>query len=260
MIFASDLDRTLIYSDKFLKEFSGQVVAVETGRYNSYMTRLAGELLKKIASRAVFVPCTTRTVEQYLRIEYFQSEVMPRYAITSNGANLLVDGVVDTSYRENIARVLLHDCMPGEDILKEFDKLSSNEWAQPMRQADGVFHYCVVHREKLPHRELASFSKWARQQKWDVSIQGRKLYLVPRVVNKWSALQRVAEIIEDDRVITAGDSLLDLPLIQGAFYAISPAHGELYEQFGRPRENWVFTKSSGILAGEEILELIMQLF
>lgn len=256
MIFASDLDRTIIYSDKFIKEFSGPIREVETGSYKSYMTAPAAELVKKIACSAVFIPCTTRTVEQYRRVEFLQKEVAPKYAITTNGANILVEGVLDAAHREKIARSLANECMAGEDMLGEFSKLSCDKWARPMRNADGVFHYCVVEREKVPLQELASFSSWAREQKWEVSLQGRKLYLVPGVINKWSALKRVAEITGEHRIIAAGDSLLDLPLIKGADFAVSPAHGELYEQFGGPQNNWMFTQSSGILAGEEILRVV----
>jgi len=256
MIFASDLDRTMIYSARFLNDYSGRVKAVETGRYYSYMTELAAELLKRIAGKALFVPCTTRTVEQYRRVEFFQKELKPEYAIASNGANLLVNGVLDTAYRENILALLKSNCAAGRDILKEFNRLEGDGWVQPMRQADGVFHYCLIDRERAPVQELASFSVWANQQRWNVSIQGRKLYLVPQVINKWAALTRVMEITGDNKVVAAGDSLLDLPLMQGANYALSPAHGELYEQFGVTDSNWRFTETSGLPAGEEILKIV----
>ncbi|SFG14076.1 hypothetical protein SAMN05660649_00842 [Desulfotomaculum arcticum] len=262
MIFASDLDRTLIYSDKFTRNFSGQVVAVETGKYSSYMTKTAAALLKSIAGKAFFVPCTTRTIEQYLRIGFFQSEVVPKYAIVSNGANLLVDGAVDITYHNDVLQTLQRECLAGQDILTEFSRLEAGEWAQPMRNADGVFYYCLIDRSKTPLTELAAFSNWARDQKWVVSIQGRKLYLTPEVINKWVALRKVSELTGDDYVVACGDSLLDLPLIRGADLALSPAHGELFEQFGdapaRLQGNWLFTAASGILAGEELLKTIQE--
>ncbi|ABO48891.1 conserved hypothetical protein [Desulforamulus reducens MI-1] len=257
MIFASDLDRTLIYSGKFLTEFQGKVKAVETGKYYSYMTERAAELLKQVAARITFVPCTTRTIEQYRRIQFFQGEIVPQFAIVSNGANILLEGTEDSTYRNHITRILANECLAGDEILKEINKLLSAKWAQPMRQADGVFHYCIIDRDKAPLEELIAFSQWASTQKWNVSIQGRKLYLVPLVINKWSALERVASIIGDTRVFAAGDSLLDLPLMQGAHYAVSPAHGELYEQFSELGK-WTFTETSGIRAGEQILEMVLE--
>lgn len=279
MIFASDLDRTLIYSSKFIDDYPSPVKAVETGDYYSYMTATAAELLKDLAGKVLFVPCTTRTVEQYRRIGFLQNEVPCRYAVTSNGANLLVNGVPDAVYRAGIMRDMTGECASGPDILKGFGRLSgAGLWNAPMRHADEAFYYCIVERDKIPLQELADFSNWAGGKNWRVSLQGRKLYLVPRVVNKWSALQRVAQMTGGNhRVVAAGDSLLDLPLVQGADYAISPAHGELYEQYSVSRRcayndgqsnpkhglykqaQWVFTKSTGIAAGEEIIRTVLQL-
>jgi len=66
----------------------------------------------------------------------------------------------------------------------------------------------------------------------------------------------MVEITGEDRIISVGDSLLDLPLLLEAEYAISTAHGELYEQFANSG-HWKFTEVSGIGAGEEILELAL---
>ncbi|MEG6521999.1 HAD family hydrolase [Desulfotomaculum sp. 1211_IL3151] len=255
MIFASDLDRTIIYSDKFLRDFSGEVVAVEYGKYNSYMTKPASQLLKIINREITFVPCTTRTIEQYQRIQFFQREVTPKYAVVSNGANLLVDGNLDLDYQKSIAQALVNNCLASEDILKEFDKLNCGNWTQPMRHADGVFHYCIIERDKAPWQELNFFKKWAEDQRWEMSIQGRKLYLVPCVINKGAALRIISERIGEAAIFSAGDSLLDIPLIKEAQYRISPAHGELFEQCSSEKE-WKFTKASGILAGEEILQQV----
>lgn len=277
MIFASDLDRTLIYSSKFISDYPSPVKAVETGDYYSYMSAAAAELLKDLAGKLLFVPCTTRTVEQYRRIGFLHRELPCRYAVTSNGANILVDGVPDAAYRAGIMRDMARECAAGPDILKGFGRLSGAGWSGPMRHADEAFYYCIVERDKVPLQELAEFSNWAGKQNWHVSLQGRKLYLVPRVVNKWSALQRVARMAGDHRVVAAGDSLLDLPLVQGADYAISPAHGELYEQYNGVSQycahesrqlhlqhhpyrqaHWIFTKSSGIAAGEEIIKTVLR--
>ncbi|MGI6647670.1 MAG: hypothetical protein ACOX5W_01015 [Bacillota bacterium] len=260
MIFASDLDRTLIYSEKFLQGYVGQVRAVESGQYNSYMTQRATGLLRQIARCLLFIPCTTRTIEQYQRIQFFQTEVIPRYALASNGANLLVEGAVDRVFQKSIFHTLANECLAGPEIIKEFGRLASAEWTQPLREADGVFYYCVIDRTKAPRQELARFRDWARKQNWELSIQGRKLYLVPAVINKGTALKRMAEITGDDRIISVGDSLLDLPLLLEAEYAISPAHGELYEELYEQFANsgrWKFTEVSGIGAGEEILELAL---
>src|SRR4051794_41187319 len=104
MIFASDLDRTLIYSSKFFDpkqtELSVRNVEVYNGREISYMTEKAIQLLKELSEQMMFIPVTTRTVEQYSRISLFQEEIRPAYAITCNGGVVLKDGQVDRYWEE----------------------------------------------------------------------------------------------------------------------------------------------------------------
>lgn len=76
-MFASDLDRTLIYSNKALADFgqSGEdLIGVERkdGREIAFMTQEARSLLKEISAQMLFVPVTTRTYEQYKRIFIFR--------------------------------------------------------------------------------------------------------------------------------------------------------------------------------------------
>lgn len=99
MIYASDLDRTLIYSLSAIgvpEDTPGLVPAeVVDGRTVSYISQQALATLKELAAKIVFMPVTTRTIAQYRRINLFQETVIPDYAITSNGGNILVNGVVD---------------------------------------------------------------------------------------------------------------------------------------------------------------------
>lgn len=257
MIFASDLDQTLIYSEKFLEDVSCQVNLVEWGKHRSYMTVPSVELLRQIARSITFVPCTTRSIEQYCRIQLFQRNIVPRYAVVSNGANLIIDGVLDIGYQAEVTRMIAAECMAPGDMLREFSKIVSAEWASPMRQADGVIHYCIINRRKVPLGVVQAFARWAERNRWVVTVQERKLYLIPYPVNKWAALQRIIKLTDDDRVIAAGDSLLDLSLLMGAGCALVPSHGELYLQYDGQKAGWDFTKARGINAGEELLRSVL---
>ena len=91
-----DLDRTMIYSRNALgAAFEDAVSCVEIYQDAplSFMSIDAAESLRSLAAAALVVPTTTRTIEQFQRI------ALPgapwRYAIPSNGGNILVDGVPD---------------------------------------------------------------------------------------------------------------------------------------------------------------------
>lgn len=257
MIFASDLDRTIIYSDKFIKDFPGSVWVVERGKYNSYMTERAAKILKDISRMVIFVPCTTRTIEQYQRIQFFQQECIPKYAVVSNGGNLIIDGIINNDYRKDVKKKLYHGCLSYHDLLQEFYKLSPDKWANSLRNADGLFYYSIVDRSKIPVSELTCFADWALSNNWEISLQGRKLYLVPKVINKGVAIEKILELTGTNIIISAGDSFLDLPMLRRANYAICPAHGELYENRYSLKLDFNFLNTSGILASEKILEKVM---
>lgn len=263
MIFASDLDQTLIYSPKSFRLVAGQAVIevspieMYEGRQISFMAERAIGKLQKIAANSVFVPTTTRTIEQYKRISLFHEKIIPRHSVVSNGGNILINGAVDGDWQRKIKFDLKQRCLSLEDMLVSFTELHHESWANSIRMADGLFYYCVVEREEVPLKELADFSSWAEGQNWKVSLQGRKLYLVPKVVNKWTAVAYLREMLQEKTVAAAGDSLLDLCMLEQADYAIAPCHGELWERYSSGQlemNNVKFTKQAGIVAADDILD------
>jgi hypothetical protein len=92
MMFASDLDRTLIYSKRAVQEFLGDIsdlkqVEIKGDKALSFMTFQAYELLWDIATRTLFVPITTRSNEQFNRLSLL-GEIPHLYTVTANGAHL----------------------------------------------------------------------------------------------------------------------------------------------------------------------------
>ena len=262
MKFASDLDQTLIYSPRSFSLEMGQTmvgispIEMKEGRNISFMANRAMASLQQIAANDLFVPATTRTIAQYKRISLFQEKIVPTYSVVSNGGNVLINGAVDLDWQRQVQLKLEQQCLCKEKILASFQELHHDSWANSIGVADNLFYYCVVQREKVPLQELAEFSLWAEGQNWQVSLQGRKLYLVPLVVNKWAGVAYVRSLMKKRKVVAAGDSLLDLCLLEQADYAIAPCHGELWRDYSSGKlllERVQFTKQAGILAADEIL-------
>lgn len=268
MLFASDLDQTLIYSHKTFinKEIDEQLRPVEwlDDRFISFMTQNALSALKEIARRILFVPVTTRTKLQYQRINFLAYDITHRYAVTSNGGKIFSKGRED----EDWAQLVLAGkakCLAVEDLLHKFEEIVHSSWVikDSGKLADDLFYYCLIEREKIPVTELAAFKLWANKNNWELSMQGRKLYLVPLQVNKKAAIQYIKEKEGMNCVVAAGDSLLDLEMLKAADLAFAPAHGELYSHYlqgisGLEKIN--FTQKSGIEAAEEILESVTRSF
>lgn len=266
MLFASDLDQTLIYSAKSFgdQNMRSQVEPVELldDRFISYMTKPALSKLKEITSKTFFVPVTTRTKLQYQRVNFQGHEIAHQYAVTSNGGTVFNEGIEDLDWTQQVLEGK-DKCLASQDLIKMFDEIRHPSWVigDSGKLADDLFYYCLIEREKVPHLELKDFKIKARENNWELSVQGRKLYLVPKNVNKKAAIQYIRQKESNNLVVAAGDSLLDLDMLNAADLAIAPSHGELhtlYIQGGSDIENIKFTKKNGIEAAEEILDYVSE--
>ena len=265
MLFASDLDQTLIYSHKtpISKEIDEQIRPVERldDRFISYMTQRALCKLNEVSKRVVFVPVTTRTKLQYQRINFLDYDITHQYAVTSNGGKIFSEGVEDKDWSQLVLEGR-DNCLAAWDLIEKFDKISHPSWVikDSGKLADDLFYYCLIDRDNIPVTELGAFKIWASENNWELSVQGRKLYLVPLNVNKKAAIHYIQEKEGISRVVAAGDSLLDLEMLKAADLALAPAHGELYSLYlqGTPGlEKIRFTQKSGIEAAEEILNVVV---
>ncbi|MEN8907102.1 MAG: HAD family hydrolase [Clostridiales bacterium] len=265
MILASDLDRTLIYSKRFINEkinIKSELVLIEKKEdiEISYITKTSIELLKKIIENIIFIPATTRTVEQYQRISLAKENIIPKYAIVSNGGNILENGKLNEEWNDTIKNQLNKNSTNYEDVKRKFSEISNKNWLLRSYTADNLFLYYIVDQEKIPMDKIYDFEIWLKENRWTLSMQGRKLYLIPDCVDKWKAINFICEKENDYEVIAAGDSLLDLKMLNKSKYAISPSHGEIKSRVfrGKKEQNSiVFTKRSGFYAADDImLEII----
>ncbi|MET3172467.1 UNVERIFIED_ORG: hydroxymethylpyrimidine pyrophosphatase-like HAD family hydrolase [Arthrobacter sp. UYCu721] len=255
---ACDLDRTLIYSTNSMdlqcsdSSAPALVVAeVYEGAPLSFMTRAAWNILERLVQEAIFVPVTTRTVQQFRRVNIPGRN--RGYAVTTNGAVLLHDGIPDPEWTEIIQDSVKVNCAPLQEV---HDRLLGP--AKPPailrgRVAEDTFVYSIVNREELSADYLEELSGWCQERGWTTSLQGRKLYCVPSPVTKEAALAEIRRRQPVDVLLAAGDSRLDAGMLQLSEIAIRPAHGELHQDAFQLAHLRV-TSVPGILAGEEILQ------
>ncbi|MFF6999104.1 HAD family hydrolase [Streptomyces sp. NPDC008313] len=257
VLVASDLDRTLIYSAAALALTMSDAeaprllcVEVYQGRPLSYMTETAAGLLTDLGGTALFVPTTTRTREQYHRISL--PGPLPKYAICANGGHLLVDGVSDPRWQARVAARLADECAPLDEIRAHLAASADPAWVRKQRVAEDLFAYLVVERELLPGEWVKDLAVWADHRGWTVSLQGRKLYAVPRPLTKSAAMREIARRTGAGLTLAAGDSLLDSDLLLAADRGWRPGHGELAES-GWTGPTTTALPERGVLAGERIV-------
>jgi hypothetical protein len=258
---ASDLDRTLIYSSAALAltmpdEHAPRLLCVEVHEAKplSYMTETAGRLLVELADTVRFVPVTTRTRKQYRRISLPCRQ--PRYAVCANGGHLLVDGRTDHDWNAEMRRRLADGSAPLDEVRAHLAATADPEWLRKERVAEDLFAYLVVDRDRLPAGWVKDLAEWAEPRGWKVSLQGRKIYAVPKPLSKSAALAEVVRRTGVEQVLAAGDSLLDVDLLEAADIGWTPGHGELADT-GWTAPHVGAIGSAGVAAGEEILRRML---
>lgn len=256
-VVASDLDRTLIYSAAALALTMPDAraprllcVEVHESRPLSYMTETAAQLLTDLGDEAVFVPTTTRTRKQYQRINLPGPQ--PTYAICANGGHILVDGETDRDWHARVLARLADECAPLSEVQEHLLRTADPVWVRKHRVAEDLFAYLVVERELLSEEWVKELAVWAENRGWTVSLQGRKIYAVPKPLTKSAAMREVVRRTGADLTLAAGDSLLDADLLLAADRSWRPGHGELADA------DWTAPAvralpERGVLAGERIL-------
>ena len=256
-LFASDLDRTLIYSAAALgltmpDAEAPRLLCVETyeSRPLSYMTETAAQLLTRLAGHCVFVPTTTRTREQYGRVRL--PGAPSRYAVCANGGHILVDGEPDPDWHAQVRRSL-SVCAPLDEVCEHLRRAADGgDWVLKQRVADELFAYLVVDRGRLPDAWVKELAEWAGACGWTVSLQGRKIYAVPGPLTKSAAVAEIARRTGATHTYAAGDSLLDADMLLAAGHGWLPGHGELADS-GWRAGHITALHERGVAAGERIV-------
>lgn len=258
VLFASDLDQTLIYSHRSMGTEVKPEELIEVERYEgkalSFMTEQSQAALWELEPETVFVPVTTRTREQYERVTgIYEGDEPPQFAIISNGAVILEHGEPITEWSTDIRRRCVSRKTVIEELLPVIHQHFNEDWVLKVRQAEDWFMYLVVDRARFPHEKLDFYKNVFREIGWSLSLQGRKLYIMPESITKAAAMEYVRDRLNADYVIAAGDSLLDLDLLESADAGLLAAHGEAVKSDADVSEHIIVTEEQGIKAGEEIL-------
>lgn len=231
LILFSDLDGTLIFSAK-RKQVGDIVIERKDGAEISCVTERQAELFPRLRN---VIPVTTRSIEQYRRIEFARFGFEPKYALCDNGGTLLVDGKLNTEWARWSAEIFA-EC---KDELSRFRELleSDPRCGFEVRLVDGLFLFT---KSKEPPGTLKYLGNGALCEGF---FTGEKVYVVPKKLSKGAAVKRLAERLELSEFAAAGDSLMDLPMLNAADKAIFTENIPedkitAREKISRPREGF----------------------
>lgn len=254
-VFFADLDRTLIYSTDALwlgvqDRDAPALTCVETynGRQASFVTEGAARGIERLLTAGMLVPVTTRSVDQYRRVRL--PGPLPRLALVANGGLLLRSGNLDEDYRQETTERLAGST-PLNVVFAHLQAVADPRFSINLRTVEDLFCYAVVDANAVPRSWAVQLADYAASVGWQVSDQGRKVYLLPDKLSKGQAVERIADELNLQGFIAAGDTNTDVPMLHAASAAMIPRHAPLVrhaEELGVS-----ITQSAGVAAGEELV-------
>lgn len=210
IIAVCDIDNTLICSHR-RKQADDVCVEWFEGREQSFMPPDACRLWERVMETRTLIPLTTRSIVQYRRIRW-HSGAEPEYALVTNGAILLRHGDIDETWRKETWEYIA-------PYYEEMRRLCSVDVGVKGRIVDGSYIFIPCADEASAHDCAAWFEG---RTPLHTACSGRKVYLLPPDLHKGAALDRLRQRMPCRRLICAGDSAMDVPMLQRADLALVP--------------------------------------
>lgn len=240
VLLGTDLDRTIIFSEKFIEQHNKQDwkdnhICLEhyNGKPLSYVTKetfnYLYNLLESPYDKNTFIPITTRSIEQFKRINLISN--FP-YAITNNGGVILKYGKPIKEWTDFINSQKEKLKVLYQEIIDLYTN-NPEVYEKEGKLVDELFLFIKI--KDLNKNKVESFLKDLESKLlntgWTFTLQGKKLYIIPEYIRKDRALlylinNHLKEF--SNIVITAGDGKLDLDLIEFGDINFVPINSEVY--------------------------------
>lgn len=233
-VFHCDLDNTLMYSHRRELPLDKIPVELYEGKEITFVSAKTAQLLKQLPESLYLVPTTTRSLPQYQRITL---GIDFPYALVANGAILLKQGVVEEQWYQETS-TLVSCYRPSLQQAQEALEQDSHR-ATEVRWVEDFFLYC---KSNAPERTAEMLVSTLKDSSLVVQVNGQKVYVLPDCLEKGNAVQRFRSYLPREKEIVAGDSTMDISMLQAVSTAycpqelqlshgICPPEGELFSDF-----------------------------
>ena len=190
-------------------------VEIYKEREISFITKQTFELLKKVKEEFLVIPTSTRTIEQYERIDLKIGTF--KYALVCNGSVLLVDGKKDKDWYKESLRLAKPSNLEVKKALEylENDKRRIFE----LRHIEDLFVFTKCDETETVVNELREYL-----DKSLVSVfnNKEKVYVLPTLLSKGKAIERLRKYLKAEFIIAAGDSEFDISMVEAADVGLVP--------------------------------------
>ena len=181
----------------------------------SFISNHTYELLKKVKEEFLIIPTSTRTIEQYERIDLKIGTF--KYALVCNGSVLLVDGKKDKDWYEESLRLAKPSNLEVKKALEylENDKRRTFE----LRHIEDLFVFTKCDEAETVVNELREYLD---KNLVNVFNNKEKVYVLPTLLSKGKAIERLRKYLKVEFIIAAGDSEFDISMVEAADVGLVP--------------------------------------
>lgn len=206
----SDLDRTVLFSDRFIgTNYSSiipkNMIAVEMfvskkgSTHTGYMNRQVFQFIK---DNNLFIPVTARSIKRFLDIKDMENK---EYAITSCGGYILYKGEIDKEYRATLN-------INQEELNEIANRLNGGV-------VDKTYVYTKIY-DWFIIKEYINRYQCLFDEKGGLTI-------LPKGVNKENAIKYLVKKLGIKKTICCGDSELDIGMLSIADIKVIPSSSPL---------------------------------
>lgn len=217
ILFVSDIDRTLIYPQRFARKGDVCIEWLEDGKELSYANPDNLEDLIKLSKLTKLVLVTARTEEQYRRIKW-PEELEIHSVVINLGNDLLFSQEInpqewnektDNSMKEHL-----------EDLKNASKWLSEQEFVERCSIRNDRFTFARFNDKWNANEKRTLQDKLKNDFNCNCDLMGERLYLTVPGHDKGTAVSRLTKYLHPDTVMVAGDDKPDVPMLLHANCAI----------------------------------------
>lgn len=217
ILFVSDIDRTLIYPQRFARKGDVCIEWSKDGKELSYASPDNLEDLIKLSKLTKLVLVTARTEEQYRRIKW-PEELEIHSVVINLGNDLLFSQEInpqewnektDNSMKEHL-----------EDLKNASKWLSEQEFVERCSIRNDRFTFARFNDKWNANEKRTLQDKLKSDFNCNCDLMGERLYLTIPGHDKGTAVSRLTKHLHPDTVMVAGDDKPDVPMLLHANCAI----------------------------------------
>ena len=248
LVFISDLDGTILYSG-----YPSETCVEYRGTEEiTYMTSKAYSLFNKLleGNNFYFIPCTLRSIEQTSRISFIK-EGKAEWIICDNGYSIYRNGVLDMDWDCLMRKEV--NAYPNEEVYQKLVFFASAHHSNCRVKDNRFAFFTLIFKEsEVAFQYFPEVVNMIGNSTYKFDLQGRKLYIVPKFLDKSLAVSYLMRNFSNSRVVTAGDSSVDARFIQYGDVVLLPKHAKIMNASA------VRTENEKIKAGEDIIKMVFR--